>query len=256
MTLQKMTGIVLRVNDLGESDKIVTFYSLQDGKLTGIAKGAKKSKKRFTNKLEIFSLLQVLYDDRSRSSLFRIDEAELLNSFISLRHDYERYIHGVLVCELVYIWSREHDADRNVFSLLLWALQNLDRGNSPRLVQIFFQIKLFTLLGYRLHLSGCIKCGENEGSGVPYIFHPARHGMLCKSCSSHAASDNTAVLSLNTIRLLQHAQNLSMEKIPRLRFSAHSIREALDLFKVYGQNLLQREIAAWKFLKEPEEEND
>ena len=54
MTSKDMTAIVLRVNDLGESDKIVTFYSKQEGKLAGIAKGAKKSKKRFSNKLEIF----------------------------------------------------------------------------------------------------------------------------------------------------------------------------------------------------------
>jgi hypothetical protein len=55
-------------------------------------------------------------------------------------------------------------------------------------------------------------------------------------------------LSLSTIRLLQHAQDLPMEKLERLRFSDASVREALQLFKIYGQYLLQREIAAWNFL--------
>ena len=67
MTVKNMTAIVLKVNDLGESDKIVTFYSKQAGKIAGIAKGAKRSKKRFSNKLEMFSLLEVQYDDRGRS---------------------------------------------------------------------------------------------------------------------------------------------------------------------------------------------
>jgi hypothetical protein len=55
-------------------------------------------------------------------------------------------------------------------------------------------------------------------------------------------------LAINTIKLLQHAQELPLEKLERLRFSDASIREALQLFKIYGHYLLQREIAAWKFL--------
>ena len=248
MTSKKMTAIVLRVNDLGESDKIVTFYSEQEGKLAGIAKGAKKSRKRFSNKLEIFSLLQVLYDDRSRSGLFRIDEAELLNPFMSLRQHYDRYVSGVLACELVYYWSRDYDADKNIFHLLLWALQHIDRGSPPQMVQIFFQVKLYTLLGYKLHLAGCIKCENDQADGMPYIFHPVRHGMLCRNCSPEVVSREQVSLSLNTVRLLQHAQDLPLEKIERLRFSETSIREALLLFKIYGHYLLQREITAWNFL--------
>ena len=248
MTTKDMTAIVLRVNDLGEADKIVTFYSEQDGKVAGIAKGAKKSKKRFSNKLEIFSLLQVLYDDRSRSGLFRIDEAELLAPFMSLRQNYDRYVSGVLPCELVYYWSKDYDADKNIFNLLLWTLQSIDRGASPLVAQIFFQVKLYTLLGYRLHLGGCIKCTNSEQSGMPYVFHPVRHGMLCKKCSPEIGSREITSLSLNTIKLLQQAQDMPLGKLERLRFSDASIREALLLFKVYGHYLLQREIAAWNFL--------
>lgn len=243
-----MTAIVLRVNDLGESDKIVTFYSREAGKIAGVAKGAKKSIKRFSNKLEIFSLLDVLYDDRNRSGLVRITEAELLAPFISLRENYERYVSGVLACELIYFWSKESDADRNIFTLLLWALQHIDMGDPPQQVQIFFQVKLYTLLGYRLHLAGCSKCTDSEQSGAPFIFYPGRHGFLCRDCAPGLMARDNVPLSLNTIKLLQHAQDLPLEKLGRLRFSEASIKEALQLFKVYGQYLLQREIAAWNFL--------
>jgi DNA repair protein RecO (recombination protein O) len=250
MTTKKMTAVVLKVGDLGEADKIVTFYSKQVGKLAGIAKGAKKSKKRFSNKLEIFSLLDILYDDRSRSGLVRIVEGELLIPYISLRQNYDRYVGAALACELIYYWSRDYDADRNIFDLLIWTLQNIDKGKSSRIVLIFFQIKLYTFLGYKLHLSGCIKCGIAEQAGKPYVFHPGRHGLLCRNCSPSLMSRETVSLSMNTIKLLQHAQDLPMEKIERLRFSDASIREALLLFKAYGQYLLQREIKAWNFMEE------
>jgi len=249
MATKNTTAIVLKVNDLGESDKIVTFYSKQTGKMAGIAKGAKKSKKRFSNKLEIFSLLDVLYDDRARSGLVRIAEAELLNPFQSLRENYDRYVSAALACELIYYWSRDYDADKNIFNLLLWILQSIDKGSPPKMAQIFFQVKLYTLLGYRLCLSGCIKCENTEPSGMPYLFYPGRHGLLCKNCSPALVSREKVSLSLNTIKLLQHAQDMPMDKLDRLRFSETSMREALQLFKVYGQYLLQHEIAAWNFLE-------
>ncbi|MDX1777168.1 MAG: DNA repair protein RecO [Desulfobulbales bacterium] len=248
MSTKNMTAIVLKVSDLGESDKIVTFYSKQLGKLSGVAKGAKRSKKRFSNKLEIFSLLDVVYDDRGRSGLVLIAEAELLSPFLSLRENYDRYVSAGLACELIYYWSKDYDADKNIFTLLSWTLQSIDRGGSPQTVQIFFQIKLYTLLGYRLHLAGCIKCNTAESPGVPYLFHPARHGLLCRKCSPAIKAPETVSLSLNTIKLLQLAQDMPMEKLARLRFSATSTREALNLFRAYGQYLLQREIAAWNFL--------
>jgi DNA repair protein RecO (recombination protein O) len=249
MATRNMTAIVLKVSDLGESDKIVTFYSMGSGKMAGIAKGAKRSKKRFCNKLEIFSLLDVMYDDRDRGTLVRIAEAELLSPFMSLRGNYDRYVNAALACELIYYWSRDYDPDKNIFTLLLWALQSIDKGRPPLMVQIFFQVKLYTLLGYRLHLSGCIKCEKTGQSGMPYIFHPGRHGLLCRNCYPGLMVREIVSLSLNTIKLLQHAQDLPMEKLERLRFSPASMQEALQLFKVYGQYLLQREIAAWNVLE-------
>lgn len=249
MTTKKIKAVVLKVNDLGESDKIVTLYSKQSGKMAGVAKGAKKSKKRFGNKLETFSLLDIICDDRNRSGLARIAEAELLDSFASLRENYDRYVNASLVCELIYNWSKEHDPDLNIFNLLLWTLGSIDSGKDAQVIQVFFQIKLYTLLGYRLHLSGCIKCGISEQQGKPYVFHSGRHGLLCSNCSPSLISHEAVSLSLGTIKLLQHAQELNMDKIERLRFSEASMREALLLFKSYGQYLLHREIKAWEFLE-------
>ena len=249
MTSKKMKAVVLKVSDLGESDKIVTLYSRQIGKVAGIAKGAKKSKKRFSNKLEAFSLLEILYNDRGNSGLVRIVEADLLSPFISLREKYDRYVGAALACELIYYWSKDYDADSDIFNLLIWALQSIDNGKSSRVVQIFFQIKLYTLLGYQLHLSCCIKCGIAEKEGKPYVFHPGRHGLLCRKCGPTVMSREMVSLSMSTIKLLQHAQDLPMEKLERLRFNDASIREALSLFRVYGQHLLQREIMAWNFLE-------
>ena len=248
MASKRTTGVVIKVIDHGESDKIVVLYGPQKGKLAGIAKGAKKSKKRFTNKLELFSRLDILYDDRSRGNLVLINEADLLDSFITLREDYEKYIGATLVCELMNLWSKENDADETIYELLVWALRELDSGNPTKTILIFFQAKLYTLLGYKLHLSSCILCGEAGNSGVPYGFLPSRNGLICSNCRPAVTPKDMISLSMGTIKLLQAAQELPLEKLFRLRFSVASAKEALFLFRAYGHYLLQREIGAWNFI--------
>lgn len=121
MNIQTTLAVVIKLADHGESDKIVTFYCPILGKLTGIAKGAKKSKKRFLNKLELFSQLEIEYTPNRRSSLVRIDHAELIQPYPTLRTSYDRFAAASLVCELTYFWTRENDGDQELFNLLLWA---------------------------------------------------------------------------------------------------------------------------------------
>jgi DNA repair protein RecO (recombination protein O) len=145
-------------------------------------------------------------------------------------------------------WSKENDADVNIYDLLIWALSELDSNKSPNPTLIFFQIKLYTLLGYKLHLSSCILCGDTGNSGVPYGFLPSRNGLVCSNCRPAVIPRDMIMLSMGTIKLLQGAQELPLARLTRLRFSHTSAKEALFLFRAYGNYLLQREIAAWNLI--------
>lgn len=248
MELKRTDAVVLRCLDHGESDKIVTFYCPSLGKLTGIAKGAKRSKRRFVNKLELFSWLELQYDDRARGSLVRLVEAELLDTFASLRQDYERYTAAALTCELMMLWTRENDADNRLFSLLTWALQMLDGGHQPLPVVVLFQVKFFGLMGYEPHFGGCTACGIFDVSGQPYGFSLFKGGLLCSRCQPGQVTD-LVPLSLSTAKLMRNGQLLPQEKMARLRFSNSDLREARNLLMKYGQFLLQRDVHSWQFVK-------
>ncbi|MDH4322431.1 MAG: DNA repair protein RecO [Desulfobulbaceae bacterium] len=247
MTLppERSPAIVLSVSDHGESDKIVTCYCPTFGKLTGIAKGAKRSKKRFVNKLEIFSLLEIHFTAGNRTSMVRIDQADLLASFPNLRAHYDRYSNASLLCELLLHWTKENDGDENIFKLLAWALESLDQGDQLTRTIILFQIKLFDLLGYRPHLAGCIDCGRHDNGGAPYRFSSSRGGLVCNLCNRDTVAAHIP-LSLSTAKLLHKAQTMPREKITRLQFSRHSTNEAMALMRRYNSDLLQREIFSWR----------
>lgn len=238
-------ALVLATRSYDEADKIVTFYTLESGKLKGIAKGAQRSLIRFVNKLEIFSLLEIGYEPGKQSSLVRIDQAELLRPFPALRQNYPAFLTASLLTELTQEWTHEHDPDPNIFSLLLWGLHTIDRagaqGDPPLTAAIFFELKLLDLLGYRPNLDGCQRCGSKAPNERHYHFSLAASGLLCPQCDPDRRH-RLAPLSLATVRSLAKAQELSTEKLARLQLPASGAQEACNFLNHYTRHLLQREI--------------
>jgi DNA repair protein RecO (recombination protein O) len=248
MSLQESLAIVLQVKDHGDSDKIVTLYTLEHGKIALIAKGAKRSKKRFVNKLELFSLLAIHFAPSRHSSLMRLDQADLLRPFPRLRENYELYIAASLFCELVLHWTREHDSDEELFRLLVWALEGLVmEGVVVKRTVIFFHLKMLDILGYRPDLTGCLDCRILGASGVLYRFSPLRNGLVCNRCEPQAMI-NSQLLSIQVIQLLRRAQDMEQGKLERLHFSLAATGEAIAMLKRYDHHLLQREVQSWSFL--------
>ena len=80
----------MRTLSYGESDLIVTFYSSDFGKIKGIAKGAKRSKKRFANVFEPFSLTNIIFTRKNRDMLAFIESCEIIDHYPAIRQDMEK----------------------------------------------------------------------------------------------------------------------------------------------------------------------
>ncbi|MBU0673550.1 MAG: DNA repair protein RecO [Proteobacteria bacterium] len=245
-------AIVLEVKEFGESDKIITFYSEDRGKLCGIAKGARRSLKRFVNKLELFSVLELLYTNSRSSSLVMIDQAELISSLPLLRQNYNRYVAAALIAESTLHWTREHDAEPALYELLAWSLNYLtDPRHPPSWGVILFLTRLYTLVGYDLQLDGCVQCGTLLPTLSPYHFYNSRQGFVCSACRRRLQSsvqDPAMPLATGTVKILQKAKILPLVKLNRLKFTQNAESEALILLHGYGKNLLQRDSHSWAFL--------
>jgi DNA repair protein RecO (recombination protein O) len=241
-------AIVLDCFDHGESDKIVTIFSKDHGRITGIAKGANRSKKRFVNKLELFSHITMGFNERQRSSLVFIAEAELNNSFIELRSHIDRYITASFIRETLLIATTEREEDREIFKLLLWSLQAIDEGREPLGVTIIFLLRLFERLGYQPALADCRGCAAPFTLAGKYLFHHMAGGLICEDCAADSAPSST-VLSTGTIRIMQSAMTEPFERLHRLHFSRQARRQALTMLHRYGRSLFQREIHSWKAMR-------
>ncbi|MBU1058653.1 MAG: DNA repair protein RecO [Proteobacteria bacterium] len=240
-------AIILDCREHGESDLIVTFFCRHHGRLTGIAKGAKRSKKRFVNKLEIFTSLRIRHTIPKNNRLAFIAEAELVESFLTLRQDFLCYITASIIREFTLLATHEMEGDEELYPLLVWAFTSLDNGRPPRAILILFLIRFYTAIGYSPQLHRCPDCSQEINETETYTFFPAAGTIRCSICNKGKES-NGSPLTLGTIRSLAAAQDQPLNRIHRLHLSRHCQKEALTFLHHYGRQLFQREIISWSFL--------
>ena len=161
MPLKESEAIVLRTYPLREADLLVTLFTRLEGKVRGVARAAKKSKRRFGGALEPLTYVRAFYEDRERQELARLDSCEVLESPLASEVS---VIAGRLrwvtwrKCWTSYCPSRE--ANDAVFRLALSVLAGL-RGPDIWMPVTYFELWMTRLMGYLPDFSECMVCGRH-----------------------------------------------------------------------------------------------
>jgi DNA repair protein RecO (recombination protein O) len=182
--LKESEAIVLRSYPLREADLLVSFFTRSEGKVKGVAKAAKRSKRRFGGALEPLTYVRVFWEDRERAmqegGLARLDSCEVLLSPLSDQVDYPRAVALAHVAEVLDELLPDREANDAVFRLAVATLPHL-RTHNPNAIWMpltYFDLWITRLTGLLPDLNGCIACG-NSLNGSKAYFHPAAEGLLC-----------------------------------------------------------------------------
>ena len=119
MALYKTQGLVIGRRALGESDRLVDFYTRDFGKVRGVAKSARRPRSRFGSALELFTLGEMVFFDTGRSELVRVDHFDILHPFVGVREHLERLAQGAWALECVTRLSADRDPHAALFGLLV-----------------------------------------------------------------------------------------------------------------------------------------
>ena len=245
MAIRRAEAIILRSRDYSESDRLITFFTRNQGQLTGIAKGARRSKKRFVHTLEPLSHVLLTYADRPTSGLVRIDASELKNAFTALRSDIARLGYASLGCEMVLEMSPERQANPSLFVLLYHYLEQLEHGADPENTSLLFQTRMLSLCGYAPNLQTCVRCGQELAAGEEWFFAVPQGGLLCKP---HRQGPEIYPISPGTVMLLRQAQQLPLSRLWRLRFQRQSREECRFLLINLTRHHLEKDLKSLKLL--------
>lgn len=197
---------MLRTRSFGESDKIVSFLTENHGKLTGIAKGAKRSRKRFVNSLEPFSLVNLRFQDRAHSDLAFILASDLLLGFKHLLTSLEKISCASYLVEITDGLIGDREENRLVFRHLKDGLIYLEEQAMSLAFITSFELKLLKLAGYQPLLDRCRRCGKEyrDQCAADWHFSPRDGGILCELCSRFRKE--IFPLSAATLEILQNLQ--------------------------------------------------
>ena len=158
MPLYKTPALILHTMPYGESDQIVTLYTLEFGRIKGIAKGAKRSQKRFGARLEIGAYVNASYFEKETSDLVRLTHCDLIRPFDGLRGDIHKLAWASYFIELIREMTAERIQNKPLFRLLVAFLNLTDRGMLKDEIRRVFEIRFLSLLGYRPQLDHCTRC--------------------------------------------------------------------------------------------------
>ena len=239
MALRRTQALVIGRMALGESDRLVTFYTREFGKVRGVAKSARRPRSRFGSALEPFTLGQLLFFETERTDLVQVDSFDIVHPFLPVRENLDRLTHGSWVVECLGRLSADRDPHPALYGLLLRTLKALEGNGRPQRAAFCFGVRAVDLLGHRLRLDRCLACGKLS----PVDPGPARldftaGGLVCKPCARHGSDgvdlSGSAVGGLRRFRTLHWEEALGAALPPGVEAELTGALEA-HMTRLIGQ---------------------
>jgi DNA repair protein RecO (recombination protein O) len=187
MALTESEAIVLRTYPMREADLLVTLFTRVEGKVRGVARSAKKSKRRFGGALEPLTYVRAFYDVRERQELVRLDACEVIESPLASEVSYARAVALGHIAELLDELLPDREANDAIFRLTLSVLHVLT-GADVWMPVTYFELWITRLVGFLPELTECVVCGRNL-NGDRAWFHALADGLMCVDDKRLASSE-------------------------------------------------------------------
>lgn len=233
MASEKSTAIVLRTVDFSESSLVCTLFSRDFGKMSALAKGARRAKSAFESALDLLSLCRIVFLPKSSDALDLLTEAKLERRFRVQGRSLSHLYAGYYVAELLNVLTHQHDPFPDLFDLADETLAHLASGRDAVGIRVLrFEFALLTQLGHAPQLRDCVECGQPPDEAGRIHFGILLGGVLCKRCRE----GKKHVISLSS-QALQNMQELSENCLSPRTADCQSVTGVGELRSVMNQYL-------------------
>lgn len=240
-------AIIMRVREFGESDLIITFFTPEKGRIKGIAKGAKRSKARFVNCLDIFSLVNLEYSPGKKGDLYFIQSGRLVEAYPGLRTSYSRLTRASYMVELTEMLFPWELSDPAMFEILKRSFKALAENDDSNMTTELFEILAMSRGGYSINLDSCCICGRTyKGEGAA-VFEPEKGGIACMRCKPVSAL--TPRMSPDTVRIFRGMQSNVFDMLETNNPSNECLTEIKPVLKLHREYRLEGNPRSISYLK-------
>lgn len=237
-------GLILKEQNIGEKDKLVTVLTRHNGLVRAFVRGAKSVKNRKNSSTGMFCFSKLsLYKTKDT---YIIDEAEPIELFFELRNDLEKLSLAQYFAELVIALVQEDESAEEYLRLILNSLHFLAKNKMPNeQVKAITELRLMCIAGFMPNLIACDRCGEYE---TETMYFDVEDGLLyCENC---VPSDMIFQLDIGLIKALRHIAFSDFEKIYSFKMEDFALPDLSYITEKYLLSKLQRNFKTLEFYKE------
>lgn len=239
-------ALVIGLSPTGEADLVVRLLCRERGRRTALARSARSSRKRFGGSLQPFNHIHAVTTLRRTQPLERLDSAEVVESFASLRDDLAKIYMASYYCDLLNALLADGEEYPGFFETTLFFLHRLTQTRATLAHRLFFEIRLLDALGYRPEACHCAESGCVLVQGG--YFDPQRQAFLCPEFGRLARG--AFAVSQPARSLLDQVAEHPLAQLDELRLSATVAGELLAVNRAVLLALLGRPLPSVALLDE------
>ena len=224
-------AILIRSVDYGEADRIVTLYTADLGKVSVMARGARRSKRRFAGSLEPYAIIRAEVAVGS-AEVGRLAQAQIVRAFPGILRDLDKVLAAGRALELVRRATAPREPDARLYHAAAEVLELLDRSASGRIASeaslVAFEARAMAIVGFAPRLDACGVCGRRALEGQSALFDPERGSLVCRACGGATIKLGGTVRSRLLPALGRGWASVAGE--PWTERELHQARVAIDAF--------------------------
>jgi DNA repair protein RecO (recombination protein O) len=181
MPIRHATSIVIRTHRVGEADKVVVFFTLEYGKLRGMARAARRPRSRFGSSLEVGTEVDLTFFEKEGRELVSVDRCDIVRSRFSQLGDPVLATTLGYVSDLVDSFAPEREPNKRLYRLLRAVIGSLSAREAAESKARYVEAWLLRLSGLHPYRRQCPSCGRllaQEGA----FYAPEEHRLGCGRC--------------------------------------------------------------------------
>jgi DNA repair protein RecO (recombination protein O) len=195
-------GVVLKTTPLRESDLLVVLFTQEHGRISAVARGARRSQRRFAGALQLLVLGRYQLGRRPRGEIWALDSADVVRQWTELASDPFAVAHASYAAELVGALLPAEAPEPHALDLIVALWESLAEGGPSPAALRAFELALLDVAGHAPALAGCAACGATDLEAGA-MFDPARGGAICRRCAATSRGAGVRPLALGTLAYLR-----------------------------------------------------
>ena len=229
----KMSGIIISENNLGDYDKMLTMLTPGLGKISCVAKGARRPKSALLAGTQLFCFGEYLM--YKGANTYNINSCDTIEVFYNLRTDLDKLNYAIEITKIIRNVTEENENCYKILQLFLNTLYTLsETDKNPELIICIFKLKLLCLLGFTPRIKECVSCKEQEK--IKY-FSIKDNGFKCEKCGR---LDKGAIsMSESTISAIKYIVMAPAKKLYAFNLKDESLNELKLITKLYFREKIE-----------------